>query len=323
MSTLANAEPKMSPDLVNRAADNWRPLLAIADAAGGKWPDRARDAIRQRKAEGSIRELLLTDIRDTYARVDLKDGFISSTNLAVELAQIDERPWAEYGRSGKPITTRRLCDLLKPLEIYPGPNKAGDARGYYKAQFEDAFARYLDPVSSPQGDSGDSSVRSVRNPDGMGTSDLFQSVRKGGASDTSKAAGNADGIDVSDTSDASANDAYFDPIESTGWPEPSEQDNLDTRFEDLIAARVEKLFAGQHQYVLAVMAQALANSVETDGVTGQALERERRQHRRDVRKLQAQIENLQHALGELGDVVALERSRTISLPPLPARGDLN
>jgi hypothetical protein len=123
--------------------------------------------------------------------------------------------------------------------------------------------------------------------------------------------------------EASADDAYFDPIESIGWPEPSEQDNLDTRFEDLIADRVEKLFAGQHQYVLAVMAQALADSVERDGVTGQALERERRQHRRDVRKLQAQIENLQHALGELRDVVALERSRTISLRPLPARRDLN
>jgi putative DNA primase/helicase len=35
VSALANAEPNMPSELVNRRADNWRPLLAIADAAGG------------------------------------------------------------------------------------------------------------------------------------------------------------------------------------------------------------------------------------------------------------------------------------------------
>jgi hypothetical protein len=122
--------------------------------------------------------------------------------------------------------------------------------------------------------------------------------------------------------EASADDADFDPID-TGWPEPAKESKLDTSLEGLVADHVRTLFAEQHRYIFEVMAQVLADSVETDGVTGQALERERRQHRRDVRKLQAQIENLQHALGELGDVVALERSRTISLPPLPARRDLN
>jgi hypothetical protein len=28
--------------LQNQAADNWRPLIAIADAAGGEWPSRVR-----------------------------------------------------------------------------------------------------------------------------------------------------------------------------------------------------------------------------------------------------------------------------------------
>jgi hypothetical protein len=122
--------------------------------------------------------------------------------------------------------------------------------------------------------------------------------------------------------EASADDADFDPID-TGWPEPAKESKLDTSLEGLVADHVRTLFAEQHRYIFEVMAQVLADSVETDGVTGQALERERRQHRRDVRKLQAQIENLQHALSELRDAVALERSRTISLPPLPARRDLN
>lgn len=39
---LENADPAMPRTLENREADNWRPLLAIADAAGGQWPTLAR-----------------------------------------------------------------------------------------------------------------------------------------------------------------------------------------------------------------------------------------------------------------------------------------
>lgn len=35
---LRDADPEVPPELHDRAADNWRPLLAIADAAGGEWP---------------------------------------------------------------------------------------------------------------------------------------------------------------------------------------------------------------------------------------------------------------------------------------------
>jgi putative DNA primase/helicase len=41
---LASADPAMPPQLNDRAADNWRSLLAIADAAGGGWPARGPDA---------------------------------------------------------------------------------------------------------------------------------------------------------------------------------------------------------------------------------------------------------------------------------------
>ena len=41
---LADAHPATPAGLHDRAADNWRPLLAIADAVGGAWPERARRA---------------------------------------------------------------------------------------------------------------------------------------------------------------------------------------------------------------------------------------------------------------------------------------
>jgi putative DNA primase/helicase len=63
-AALAAAEPNIPDGLVNRLADNWRPLLAIADLAGAEWPERARDAIGRAERESSEREILLADIRD-------------------------------------------------------------------------------------------------------------------------------------------------------------------------------------------------------------------------------------------------------------------
>jgi hypothetical protein len=41
---LAAADPAMPEGIVNRKADNWRPLLSVADLAGNAWPERARRA---------------------------------------------------------------------------------------------------------------------------------------------------------------------------------------------------------------------------------------------------------------------------------------
>ena len=41
---LGGARPPIPAALSDRQADCWEPLLAIADAAGGHWPRRARDA---------------------------------------------------------------------------------------------------------------------------------------------------------------------------------------------------------------------------------------------------------------------------------------
>jgi hypothetical protein len=64
---LADPDPKM-PNLNDRAADNWRPLLAIADRAGGTWPKEARWAaclVSGEEQDGAIGVELLRDIRST------------------------------------------------------------------------------------------------------------------------------------------------------------------------------------------------------------------------------------------------------------------
>ena len=43
---LGDAQPDMPDGVTDRPAEIWEPLLAIADTAGGHWPDTARDACR-------------------------------------------------------------------------------------------------------------------------------------------------------------------------------------------------------------------------------------------------------------------------------------
>jgi Protein of unknown function (DUF3631) len=108
---IGAAEPAMPAGVINRLADNWHPLLAIADTAASKWPERARAALLQqqgfsKEAEAqSLLELLLADIYEILTPKEKKQKEqISSTLLAELLAEREDRPWAEYGRNEKPIT---------------------------------------------------------------------------------------------------------------------------------------------------------------------------------------------------------------------------
>ena len=142
---VRGAEPEMPDSLFNRAADNWRPLLAIADAADGEWPERARQASRCSIPEGddqSSRVLLLGDIRAILT--ERNSDRIASADLVEALVAMEGHPWAEW-KGGKPITSNGLARMLAPFNIVPATIRTGDRtpKGYQLAQFDDAFARYL------------------------------------------------------------------------------------------------------------------------------------------------------------------------------------
>src|SRR6202022_3515960 len=84
-SGLTDPEPEVPDSLNDRAADNWRPLLAIAELAGGDWPKRARDAGCLLSGEGhdatSINVELLADIRLAFGDADV----IRSADLVAKL----------------------------------------------------------------------------------------------------------------------------------------------------------------------------------------------------------------------------------------------
>ncbi len=141
---LQNAEPQVPEGLNNRSADNWRPLLAIADLAGGQWPDKARKAalVLSGNVEPPQGVELLKDIRGVFD--NLGPRHISSGDLCRELVELSDRPWGEF-RRGFPLSQNQLAQLLKPFGIRPHVVRIGEKtpRGYEHADFEDAFARYL------------------------------------------------------------------------------------------------------------------------------------------------------------------------------------
>jgi hypothetical protein len=140
---LRGTDPEMPAGVFNRVADNWRPLLAIADAAAGEWPARVRRAIQSGGCgEQSVRELVLADIQMIFAERAVDR--LPSAELVDALAAIENRPWAEW-KAGKPISANGLARLLARLAITPETIRVSDrtAKGYQRSQFEDAFERYL------------------------------------------------------------------------------------------------------------------------------------------------------------------------------------
>jgi Protein of unknown function (DUF3631) len=148
-------EPDLPTAIINREADNWRPLAAIATVVGGRWPARLAKAataahVAAAADQTSRLELLLGDIRDVFG----DKAEMPSADLVADLIKIEGRPWAELGKAGKPLTQNRLARMLKPPRIAPQKVGPKDARvsGYVREHFEEAFRRYLGSEEDSQPD---------------------------------------------------------------------------------------------------------------------------------------------------------------------------
>ena len=152
LDVLRDAEPKIPDALHDRAADNWRPLLAIADRAGGEWPSLARDAARELLGRGDENEpsgvQALEDLRTMF--VDRAVDRLTSEEIVEHFVSLEDRPWPEY-RHDRPLTKRQLASLLRRFGITPKVVRVSGKtpRGYLIEDCTDAFTRYI-PPSEPQ-----------------------------------------------------------------------------------------------------------------------------------------------------------------------------
>jgi Protein of unknown function (DUF3631) len=197
----------LPPGIFNRIADNWRPLLAIADIAGGNWPERARRALVAIQAtveDNSVRVQLLADIRTIFSGRGVDR--LPSGELVDALIAIDGRPWAEW-KAGKSLSQNGLARLLKPLKIRPATKRIDGektAKGYYLSQFENAFRRYL-------GQDGEFNPSHRHKEHETDTSEDFSSVTPApnvtdGKCENSNNNGGCDGVTVANRGSAMAND---------------------------------------------------------------------------------------------------------------------
>ena len=150
VESLRGADPDLPEQLFNRTADNWRPLIAIADRLGADWPGRARIAAQElsglaERDSSSLGIELLADIRAVFAAREANPEPLSSEDLIHALVADPEKPWAEYGKRRKPISQRQLAGLLKPFGLVSKNVRAKNSvlKGCALDQFSDVFERYV------------------------------------------------------------------------------------------------------------------------------------------------------------------------------------
>jgi hypothetical protein len=153
VESLALMKPALPESLGDRQQDCTEPLLAIADEAGGEWPDRARAALvtiltGTAAEDQSERVRLLADIRGVFIATG-RDK-LSSSELLGKLAHDETLTWGEFA-NGRPLTLIGLARLLKPFGIQPRTIREGQGtiKGYLKESFADAWARFLPAPTLP------------------------------------------------------------------------------------------------------------------------------------------------------------------------------
>jgi len=151
VTALEEAWPDLPDGITDRSADVWEPLIAIADAAGGSWPERARVAAVALVALAQEREpghgvRLLADIRDIFGTKTA----MPTESMLEALLDLDESPWAS-GPGGKMLDARMMATLLSAFNIKSKSLRTGSrvVRGYERTSFEDPWERYL-PSTAPE-----------------------------------------------------------------------------------------------------------------------------------------------------------------------------
>ena len=142
---IASARPQIPPALNDRAADIWEPLLALADLAGGEWPELARQAAVSLSAGAQESNPIASLLLDIFIVFTLqKVDRMTTQSLLAGLTSFGTRPWNE-STSGKPSTDLWLAQQLRPYGVKPRNLRIGDQvlRGYLRDDLLDVFRRYI------------------------------------------------------------------------------------------------------------------------------------------------------------------------------------
>lgn len=127
--SLGTEFPTMPSNVKHRDADVWEPLVMLADAAGGEWPERIRKAAT-----------ILVD------RQDVKEEVPVGTKLVQTLARLlkeSEKVPMDVVADELRLTPRALGKVAREMGLDPSPIGRVDgksAKGFTREQYSDAFS---------------------------------------------------------------------------------------------------------------------------------------------------------------------------------------
>jgi len=155
---IGKAWPELPAGIVDRPAEVWEPLIAVADAAGGHWPETARAACTHLCAMANDRTVslgvrLLRDLSLVWGKdkapghhtADLLNLLCGETPYDKDddgdpLTLLDA-PWSSL--RGEPLDARGLARLLAPYEVRSTKVKVDgrSLQGYRREDLWDAWQR--------------------------------------------------------------------------------------------------------------------------------------------------------------------------------------
>lgn len=148
--TLADARPELPAGVEDRPAEVWEPLIAVADAIGGSWPERARAActafVFAKSTEGpTLGVEMLTAIRSIMDAAQV-DEIATNTLIAAIRSMADDSPWPP-GRGD--LEPNVLARILRPFDVATQQfrldgRKVRGYRRYGDGGLHDAFERYVE-----------------------------------------------------------------------------------------------------------------------------------------------------------------------------------
>jgi hypothetical protein len=150
-SRQVRVTPNMPESLSARQQDISEVLLTIGEACTGPWPLLIRNALMDLFTEQQIptpENELLRAVHQFIKERKTSDYF-SSQNFCNWANEQPETPWSE-----KRLTQAKLAQMLRHYEVVPSQinrlikGKQKNCRGYHVAQFNGAFARYVNAAPS-------------------------------------------------------------------------------------------------------------------------------------------------------------------------------
>lgn len=165
-----NGPTQLPATLKGRGKEKWRPLMKVAIACGGRWPDACEQLIAREVAEQEIEKEsnLMTEVpsvalvRDIYESWPAGRTFWATTDMVARLKVEQPDRWGASDRYPKGLTVQRLGRMLsKNVRIHSARQDREGPRGYFLSTITPAADRLglvPDPDASgpsdPSGETG-------------------------------------------------------------------------------------------------------------------------------------------------------------------------